>query len=148
MNILAEFFVQKHWDDRFHKWPKISTETKVKMMSYYWPGNVRQLENAIIYALNVLDSDIILSRHLPDEVIQNESGQLGAENQTLVGPNYSDKGNLFLGMETLSHVVSLKEAERIVINNALVKACNNIALAAEFLEVSKSTLYRKLKMLG
>ncbi len=68
---LAEFFIQKYnWRSKL---PKISHDTKIKFMEYSWPGNIRQLENAIIYALNVSEDELILPKHLPDEIIHNKN---------------------------------------------------------------------------
>lgn len=141
---LAELFVSKYCDHSKTKRPKISGAAKEKLIAYHWPGNVRQLENAMIYALNVMDSDIILPKHLPDEIIKEKAGLLSIEPPTL---QQKAKLNNVLWIGELDNVVSIKEAERICIKNAMAKSGYNIALAADLLEVSKSTLYRKLKML-
>ncbi len=139
---LAEFFVQKYnWRPQL---PKLGLDTKIKLMEYSWPGNVRQLENAIIYALNVSEADVILPEHLPDEIIRNKSKQI----PLMYEPEQSVLSKESNLKDELSGVVSIKEAERIVVQNALAKSGNNICIAAELLGMSKSTLYRKLKLLG
>ena len=35
------------------------------LMDYDWPGNVRQLENAVNHAVIIAQGDIIRRRHLP-----------------------------------------------------------------------------------
>ncbi|WP_018305174.1 sigma-54-dependent Fis family transcriptional regulator [Desulfitobacterium hafniense] len=138
---LAEFFIQKYnWRSKL---PKLSHETKIKLMEYTWPGNVRQLENAIIYALNVSEDELILPEHLPDEIIHNKNHP---SSLSLNPIELSKENNL--NEAELRDVVSLKEAEKIVVQNALAKSGNNICIAAELLGLSKSTLYRKLKLLG
>ncbi len=130
---LAEFFLRKHCNGR--KTPKISNDAQTKLLEYHWPGNARQLENAMIYALHVFDKDMIFPEHLPEEVTGNCIDLQESTKPTL--PK----------MEKLNEVVSSKVAEEIAIKNAMDRAGNNIAKAAELLEISKSTLYRKLKCL-
>jgi DNA-binding NtrC family response regulator len=138
---LAEMFVDRYCT---RATPAIfSTEARQKMMEYHWPGNVRQLENMIIYVLNVLDSDIILPRHLPDGINKHCTNFLILEPRNFLKKIKQNDG-LWFGK--LNHIVSLKEEEGICIRNAMVKAGNNIVLAAELLGVTKTTLYRKLKM--
>ena len=129
---LAEFFLQKHSKDG-NKIPEIDKDTRLRLMEYNWPGNVRQLENAMIYALHILDGTIILPEHLPVEITGN-----GMEQEKRPIPAQAKP-------ENLNEVVSSKEAEGIAIQNALDKAGNNIAVAAYLLGISKSTLYRRLK---
>lgn len=129
---LAEFFLQKHSKDG-NKIPEIDKDTRLRLMEYNWPGNVRQLENAMIYALHILDGTIILPEHLPVEITGN-----GMEQEKRPIPAQAKQ-------ENLNEVVSSKEAEEIAIQNALDKAGNNIAAAAHLLGISKSTLYRRLK---
>ena len=126
---LAKFFLKKYCS-AVSKIPEINIETKLKLMEYNWPGNVRQLENAMIYAANVIDTDVILPEHLPIEISNYNIGQQKRYDSAL---------------ERLNEVVSRKEAEKIVIQNALAKADNNIALAADLLGIGKTTLYRRLK---
>ncbi|UWG97237.1 sigma 54-interacting transcriptional regulator [Dehalobacter sp. DCM] len=141
---LAKYFIIKHC--RTGKLPQLSTDTEVELLRYAWPGNVRQLESAIIYALSISDGDVILPKHLPEEILNNHPVQNQYE-KTLV--SYEKQvGTNSVPIEELSHVLSIKEAERIVMMNALKKADKDICIAAKLLDVSKSTLYRKLKILG
>lgn len=138
---LAEMFVNKYSTGATAA--VISPETTQKLMEYHWPGNVRQLENTMIYALNVLDSDIILPQHLPDSISRRS---INFPNPGFPTSLQNLRQNDGLGLGELNHIVSLKEAEDICIRNAMARSGNNIALAAELLEISKATLYRKLKI--
>jgi transcriptional regulator with PAS, ATPase and Fis domain len=133
---LAELFVRKHCSNRRSRIPEISKDAKVKLMQYCWPGNVRQLENVMIYAVNMLDTNVILPRHLPDEIIKNKIRQ------------QEEKNSCSVGMQKTNDVISIKEAEKNAIENALIRLGNDKVLAAEVLGISVSTLYRKLKIFG
>lgn len=93
--------------------------------SYTWKGNVRELENVIERAYYLCDEDIITEKYLPDEVYFHESAV------TKEIPRYQD--------------ISIREAERQAIINALIKTNGNAIKAGELLEISKSSIYRKIK---
>lgn len=129
---LAEFFLRKHCDEN-SEIPEIDKAAQLKLMEHHWPGNVRQLENTMIYALHVYDNRVIRTEDLPDEITGNSIIHQERQNPAQVRA------------ESLEEVVSSKEAEEIAIQNAMVRSGNNIAVAAYLLGISKSTLYRKLK---
>lgn len=108
--------------------PKISNQVHSVLNKYGWPGNVRQLENAIIYCINTSKGDIILPQDLPWE-IQTESYNPLPENHTRQG----------------DVVLSMSELEKKSMLMALAKTNNNAIKAAEILGMGKSTFYRKLK---
>lgn len=63
--LLAEHFLEKY--DREHKKnvKRISTPAIDMLTAYHYPGNVRELENAIERAVLVCDSNVIHGHHLP-----------------------------------------------------------------------------------
>ena len=63
---LVRYFIGRYADPS-QLLPKISPEALELLMSYYFPGNIRELENIIERAL-VLGGQAILPEHLPDEV--------------------------------------------------------------------------------
>ena len=129
---LAEFFLRKHCHEN-SEIPEIDKAAQLKLMEHHWPGNVRQLENTMIYALHVCDNQVIRPEDLPDEITGN----------SIIQPERQSPAQV--KAESLEEVVSSKEAEEIAIQNAMVRSGNNIAVAAYLLGISKSTLYRKLK---
>lgn len=132
---LAKFFLKKHCGDN-RIIPKIDKDTQLKLMEFHWPGNVRQLENAMIYALHVCDNYVILPEHLPDEIVKRNIVQ------------HAEASQSFLKLDRQHTVESIQEVEENAIKNTLSKTGNNIALTADLLGISKSTLYRKAKKLG
>ena len=63
--LLAEHFLQKY--EKIHKKSvkRISTPAIDMLTAYHFPGNVRELENAIERAVIVCDSNVIHGHHLP-----------------------------------------------------------------------------------
>ncbi len=63
--LLAEHFLEKYEQEHDKRIRRISTPAIDMLMAYHFPGNVRELENAIERAVLVCDSNVIHSHHLP-----------------------------------------------------------------------------------
>jgi PAS domain S-box-containing protein len=100
---------------------KISANAMQALMDYDWPGNVRQLENAINHAVIITQGETIRRRHLPRFLKE--------------------------GMESL-HSTSLAENERRLILRVLQEANWNKHEAARRLNLTRSTLYSKIRRYG
>jgi transcriptional regulator with PAS, ATPase and Fis domain len=108
--------------------PKISQEAFDMLLNYSWPGNIRELQNAVEYSVILADRDVIGEKQLPKEI------QLPPVLQ-----NMAAKGNG--GGTTLN----LDEHEKETILKALAQAHGNKKKAAEILGIHRPTLYSKLK---
>jgi DNA-binding NtrC family response regulator len=111
--------------------PMMSQDAMRRLMAFAWPGNVRQLENAVERALALLGgrSTIELS-DLPPEI---QLAQLAAA-PTLEFP---DTG---VNLPDL-----VEQIERDLIMRALSRTGGNKAAAAELLHLKRTTLVEKLK---
>jgi two-component system response regulator HydG len=107
----------------------MSPPARRKMLSYQWPGNVRQLRN-VVESMVVVDYDGLLDvDDLPDEL---------AEPEEPVGePSTASLTNL-VGKP-------LDELERLFIAETLRVAGGNREEAAGMLGIGERTLYRKIK---
>lgn len=96
------------------------------LVSYDWPGNVRELVNALESAINFSRTSIIQPEDLPSRLWETKkSSTMGV-----------DQGYLQAKMES--------EEEKLLVS--VLKQCDgNRKMAAEMLNVSKSTLYRMMK---
>jgi DNA-binding NtrC family response regulator len=102
----------------------ISPDAMTALMTYQWPGNVRELEHAIERAVIVSSGSSIKMRELPPEVSQKTR------------PGRSDDS------------LDLKAQERALIERALDRFRGNRKQAAEALQISTVTLWRKMKEYG
>ena len=106
------------------------------LLSYSWPGNIREVENVIEYAINMEQSDTITVDSLPEKLVRkNKHVNSG-----------SGTGMMHINLKT-----QLDSAERLIIRNCLNStgwSLEGKRLAAEQLGISESTLYRRLKQLG
>jgi DNA-binding NtrC family response regulator len=104
----------------------LKPEVQQKLMSYGWPGNVRQLKN-------VIENMIVMS---PD----NEDLGPGCLPPEL-RPAVTDVGG---GMNNLVGI-SIEQAEKELIRNTLKLVHGNREQAAKMLGIGERTLYRKIK---
>ena len=72
--LLSAHFFQKLCDENKRKIKGLSSEVLRLFMDYSWPGNIRELENAIEYALHLAnDNQLIGIEHLPPKLIKKKS---------------------------------------------------------------------------
>jgi DNA-binding NtrC family response regulator len=112
----------------------VSQQAMRRLMAYHWPGNVRQLENAIerAVALSGGRTQIEVS-DLPTE-IQSASEMPVSQEVTLPGD----------GFDLDAYVGNI---ERELIYRALEKSAGNKGRAAKLLSLKRTTLVEKLKRL-
>lgn len=112
----------------------VSPEAFEILSRYAWPGNIRELQNAIERAVIFATSPIIQGADLPPHVLE------------LAG-----KG---LGLETSPHSITipvgtpLREIEEIMIRRTLELTQGDKNLTAKLLGINSRTIYRKLKEEG
>ncbi len=114
--LLVDYFLKKFSDKQIH----IDSSTLKILESYFWPGNVRQLENVIQRALILCEDNKLTSEHI---VIEEDSDD--------------DK---FTG--------TLKDFERKLLKKRLDEYDGNRTLAAKSLGVSVRWVQIKIKELG
>ncbi|MEM9100893.1 MAG: sigma 54-interacting transcriptional regulator [Pseudomonadota bacterium] len=78
IQFLAEHFAKESSQQIQRPCPKFSKPALDLMQNYHWPGNVRQLENAIFQAVTIVETAIIEPMHLrlPYHLTQEESAPL------------------------------------------------------------------------
>jgi PAS domain S-box-containing protein len=119
--LLVQHFVEKYTQSEGKTIREISADDMPLLINFEWPGNVRQLENAIRHAVIVAQGSVINKSHLPQFLMEGSN-------------------------ETAIH--SLAENERRLILHVL-RECNwNKHEAARRLQVSRSTLYSKIRRHG
>jgi len=121
---------------------EISKEVEQRLMEHSWPGNIRELENVLERAINVLDGQTIEVFHLPLYLRELE---LQSSNQ-IDSPVTNTKP-----VEKLSSSISplketLAQVEKEAIINALTVTNGNKQKAARLLEIGKTRFYEKCKL--
>jgi transcriptional regulator of acetoin/glycerol metabolism len=127
--LLARYFASKTAQKQLIKTPELSDGFLIALLHYDWPGNVRQLENAILYAVNVSNGKMVETDHLPEDIkAALHSSALKGHKKAVPSAN-----------------LTMKEIEKIFIGETLQQCKNNISEAALLLKMSRATLYRKIK---
>ena len=116
----------------------ISATAETLLRDYSWPGNVRELINVIRKVVTLNDGPILAARMLPTELIHPAATNTAIENTAGVSVEASNPQDNGL-------VQPLWLVEKQMIERALQKCNYNIRATARVLEVSPSTLYRKMK---
>lgn len=129
---LARVFIGKIAAKQHMDPPVLSDAAIFHLLKYQWPGNVRQLENAVLCAVTASSNGVIDPEDFPPEVLSPAS--------------HAHRMQSIPGTQTISvSDLSLKEVEKMAIMQALLQANHNVTSAAALLGMSKSTLYRKIK---
>jgi transcriptional regulator with PAS, ATPase and Fis domain len=109
----------------------VHPEALSALEGFAWPGNLRQLENVIQHAVLMCNAPDLQLRHLPAAV--QESGLPSIEDEPILGDSLHEQRD---------------QAERGVIQRALVSSGFNRTRAADALGISRVTLYKKMKKYG
>jgi DNA-binding NtrC family response regulator len=110
----------------------VSKDALAALRSFPWPGNIRQLENAVQQAVLVSSGPVLLREHLPPPI-----------REYAPPAPVNGNGHHKAVDESLSN--SIDAVERNFIIKALEKHGNSRARAAEALGISRVTLYKKMK---
>jgi two-component system nitrogen regulation response regulator GlnG len=116
------------------------------MLSYHWPGNVRQLRSVVRRAV-LMAEDIIAEEHLGLGLKAREPSaeDVAGEAVCCSTPGQLGGGDLSLRETVRSNTVHV---ERIAIAQALRRTGGNKAKAARLLQVDYKTLHSKVKEYG
>jgi DNA-binding NtrC family response regulator len=132
--LLAKHFTKKYCQSSALEPKTISQEAMKMLMNYSWPGNIRQLENAIERAVALVGSrHIILPSDLPREVQKTNPNLLISE--------------IYIPDEGVNFNTEVSSLERELILQSLKKSGGNKKQAARLLKLNRTTLIEKLKRL-
>jgi DNA-binding NtrC family response regulator len=122
----------------------ITDEALAVLMSYSWPGNVRQLQNALFRASVLCDGDALTAADFPH--IAQETHAPGLP--PLTSTSHFGAGGGVTLFEANGHLRSLEAIEADVIRLAIGHYRGRMTEVARRLGIGRSTLYRKLGELG
>ncbi len=122
--LLAEHFIERFNKLQNKKILGLSYETLAIFMRHDWPGNIRELENAIEHAFIICPQGLIQAEHLPDQLRRE------------IQPGLFPEG------------LSLKEQEKRLLWEALERHGWRRMATARELGINKNTLRRKIQNYG
>jgi transcriptional regulator with GAF, ATPase, and Fis domain len=129
---------------------QIDDDALILLKSYAWPGNVRQLENAIEHAVAFVDGPMVTIQDLPSDVATSVEGMDAAVEK--VSRPVGGFAVAYEGRSPTSpfqvEQIERERRERELLVRTLAAAAGNKAEAARALGMARSTLLSRLKRLG
>jgi DNA-binding NtrC family response regulator len=126
----------------------LTSEALEVLISYDWPGNIRELENCVQHMVAINSGPLLhvadLPSNLQNQLVQKKSHYLMAAAGADAG-SPQDLNDLPADPSPIPTIVPLAELERRAILNALDFTKGDRAIAAHLLGIGRTTLYRKLK---
>lgn len=119
----------------------ITDEALTLLVDYEWPGNVRQLQNALFRAAVRCDGDALTRSDFP------QIASLGPRRELATGARVAPSGGVTL-FRADGNLRPLEEIEADVIRLAIGHYRGRMTEVARRLGIGRSTLYRKLGELG
>lgn len=119
--ILAKYFINVFCKENKMTIKTLSSDASSRLLSYSFPGNIRELKSVIELAVTLADKEEITSDHI------------------LLGRGQDLLDDLF------SRDLSLREYDLLIVKKYLGKYDNNIKLVSEKLDIGVATIYRMLK---
>ncbi|HAS73438.1 MAG TPA: sigma-54-dependent Fis family transcriptional regulator [Clostridiales bacterium UBA8960] len=128
--LLAHYLLKKLSKDMDRFVTDISDDAMKLLIAFDWPGNIRELENTIERAINLVNKEAIINvNHLPY--------YLREQNSDVSGLIHGE------GLRDLVAQLEIKE-----IKNALEVCDQNKQQAAKYLGISRPNLYEKMSKYG
>lgn len=124
--LLAMYFVAEYSRKCKRRVTGISAEARRLLCAYDWPGNVRQLENAIERAVVLGVTDLIMPEDLPETIFESEAAT---------------------GQSATGYQETIREAKRQLIAGTLEQTGGNYTEAAKLLGMHPNNLHRLVRNL-
>jgi transcriptional regulator with PAS, ATPase and Fis domain len=125
--LLIDFFIQRHNPELKRNFQGIDADAVQLLMSLPWKGNVRELDNVIEHTMILAEGERIALKDLPAAVVASGAGQ----------PSF-----------TFNLKDSVNQFEKLHITRVLEQTNQDRKEAAKLLDISLSSLYRKIEELG
>ena len=170
---LIEHFVARFASEEGKKIDGVTPEALDMMQRYPWPGNVRQMENAIFRAVVLADQSILTVNEFPQIAAHVEGfeamtppapapkddtpridgpAMIGGEAaipQTIALPGENGRNELGIpALDQTGDVRALEEVEADMIRLAIGRYRGHMTEIAKQLGIGRSTLYRKMRDFG
>ena len=120
--LLASFYLEKYAQKYDKPALKISPAAKQKLLTYSWPGNIRELQHSIERAVILSDNSIL----------NEDSFTLNKKRNT--PSNFQN--------------ITIEEMEKEMIIDNIEREKGNMSAVAKKLGITRQTLYNKLKKFG
>jgi len=149
--LLANHILQSKTAENNKQFTEFSADVKYTFLQYDLPGNIRELQNVIENIVVIYDGQTVQPNMLPSNFghsivshsVNNHSVQ---SSQTTTNNTAKSSTHTIASQQPSPHnIVQLWIVEKNAIEAAIGQCDGNIPLAAAYLGISASTIYRKMK---
>jgi two-component system response regulator AtoC len=127
---LAEYFLRTYSNKNGLPTVGFSDEAVLMLQNYFYPGNVRELENMVERAILMARGRVLMPEHFPTKTSGNGTG---------------DPKQLEIELLSLPFHKSIAELERRLIEKAIKESAGNKSDAANRLQINRRLLYNKIE---
>jgi DNA-binding NtrC family response regulator len=159
---LVDAFIRRFNAEEGKRVVAATGETAAMLAAHDWPGNVRQLENAVYRAIVLADAPYLQPHDFPaisgvsapvlmahdDAVEPAPMGETPASAQTYAAPEMLGPDTPVKILDARGHLRTLEEIERDLIQFAIETYAGHMTEVARRLGIGRSTLYRKVRENG
>jgi two-component system response regulator AtoC len=127
---LAEHFLEHYSEKNGLAVVGFSDEAILMLQNYFYPGNVRELENTIERAVLMARGRVIMPEHFPAKASARRNGEAG---------------ELEVDLLALPFHRSIAELQKRLIRKVLKESAGNKSEAANRLQINRRLLYNKME---
>jgi two-component system, NtrC family, response regulator AtoC len=121
----------------------LSADAKTILLTYEWPGNIRELRNVIERAVLIESNEYIETADLAIKTQAGSNVVSEAQASAELAPDLSA-----VEIKVPNHGVNFEDVEKQLIRIAMRHCNNNASAAARFLRMTRETLRYRLKKFG
>ncbi len=145
---LVALFVKRYAQQMGRPEPQLTSEALSRLRDFHWPGNVRQLQNTIEYAVVLARENTIAEGSLPPELLLPPELREAISTAPVSRPVPGGPEEVHPTADSEGASLNLDDRERHAILQALAQTHGNKLKAAKMLGIHRPTLYNKMKRYG
>ena len=146
IKILAEHFCRDFGVNENKKIKGVDNDAIYLLYTYDWEDNIRQLKNAIFRAIILCDGEYLKAEHFP-QLLSKENTSL-TKARSAIKKSSSINSELIDIFDDKGKCKTMEAIEEEVMRRLVDIHNGNLSEVAKHLEIGRSTIYRKLKILN
>jgi transcriptional regulator with PAS, ATPase and Fis domain len=137
--LLSNFFIDKFNDSTAKNVNGISRDALKLLMQYHWPGNIRELQNAIEHAFVLVQNNLIETEDLPAEITRQRFKEMEPEVDKIMDKSFYGKEQIFKNRKNRLQISRDQLLRVLEMHNY------NQTQTASYLGISRVGLWKKMK---
>jgi DNA-binding NtrC family response regulator len=141
---MVDHFIRRFNAEEGRTVPGVTAEAMSMLMTYDWPGNVRQLENSVFRAIVLSDGDALTPDDFP-QISGLVSPARSVSEAAAIMTTDATTGQKLAISDEAGDLRTLEAIERDLIQYAIDHYAGHMSEVARRLGIGRSTLYRKVR---